>query len=56
MSTNRIPGRRTFLADPGECTTCDRIRAEGHVIYPPHDAGSGCRSGSRNHCTCDTCF
>jgi hypothetical protein len=23
---------------------------------PRHRAGAGCRSGHRNHCTCDTCF
>lgn len=23
---------------------------------PPHTAMSSCRSGGRNHCTCDTCF
>ena len=22
----------------------------------PHNASSQCRSGRRNHCTCDTCF
>lgn len=25
-------------------------------MAPSHNASSRCRSGQRNHCTCDTCF
>lgn len=25
-------------------------------FQPSHKASSRCRSGGRNHCTCDTCF
>lgn len=46
--------------EPG-CPTCERtyesMRAgKGRPMMPSHKASSGCESGSRNHCTCDTCF
>jgi hypothetical protein len=31
------------------CELCGKSAA-------PHIASSGCRSGKRPHCTCDTCF
>ena len=41
--------------EPGECTYCDMERKAGN-FFPPHDASPNCESGSRCHCTCDTCF
>lgn len=38
------------------CAYCDREIARGNTFYPPHNASSSCRSGGRNHCSCDTCF
>jgi len=52
---------KSGLLDP-DCKTC---RAEAYartdkmpydVWMPSHRASSRCRSGGRNHCTCDTCF
>lgn len=40
----------------GECAYCDREREAGNSFHPPHDASSGCRSGKRDHCSCDMCF
>lgn len=34
---------------------CQYIYGEGG-FGPNHYASSGCKSGRRNHCTCDTCF
>jgi hypothetical protein len=36
----------------GECLSCDRDGQQG----PSHDPSPRCESGSRPHCTCDTCF
>jgi hypothetical protein len=44
------------LAEPGECKTCDEMRAKGETLFPSHDASGRCESGKRNHCTCDVCF
>jgi hypothetical protein len=49
------------LLDP-TCSTCreevysrtDKMPFD--VFMPNHKASSRCRSGHRNHCTCDTCF
>lgn len=47
------------------CSTCSKpwpceeacvICAETGLLKPPHDASPRCRSGGREHCTCDTCF
>jgi len=43
-------------APVGECPTCDRARETGERFMPRHTASARCRSGQRNHCTCDTCF
>jgi hypothetical protein len=44
------------LAEPGECKTCDEIRAKGEKPFPSHQASDRCESGKRPHCTCDVCF
>ncbi|CAB4167742.1 hypothetical protein UFOVP1292_50 [uncultured Caudovirales phage] len=44
------------FAEPGECASCDRHRANGDTFFPPHDASRHCRSGGNNHCSCDSCF
>lgn len=33
-----------------------QFRHTGYGMAPRHEAGMYCRSGRRNHCTCDTCF
>lgn len=50
----RAPKRHK--APPGECTTCDRERAQGNDFHPSHDASDRCESGKHAHCSCDTCF
>ena len=42
--------------EPGECVSCDREREDNNKFFPPHDASPNCESGSRCHCTSDTCF
>jgi hypothetical protein len=49
LSTNRI------LRDP-DCEYCRQIVEEDGGMGPYHDASPNCESGSRTHCTCDTCF
>lgn len=36
-----------------DCEYCLEVSVFGG---PDHDPSSGCRSGKRPHCTCDTCF
>jgi len=36
--------------------TCPICTANAGRMYPNHNASSFCKSGKRNHCTCDTCF
>lgn len=36
------------------CPSCERNAREG--FGPPHEASATCKSGGRNHCTCDACF
>jgi hypothetical protein len=43
-------------APEGECTYCDRERAENNNYHPSHDASERCESGKHSHCSCDTCF
>jgi hypothetical protein len=38
------------------CAYCAAEKAKGNRFFPSHDAMPTCRSGGRNHCTCDTCF
>lgn len=33
-----------------------QFRHTGYGFAPQHEAGRYCRSGRRNHCTCDSCF
>ncbi len=44
----------------GDCDYCVRVAERGNDpatgFYPDHAAMRGCRSGGRNHCTCDGCF
>lgn len=35
---------------------CDYCREVSVFGGPSHTASSNCRSGRRNHCTCDTCW
>lgn len=36
---------------------CDRCQSYVDTSwFPDHDAMPGCRSGRRDHCTCDGCF
>lgn len=46
----------THFAPPGECGYCDSQREAEATFFPSHQAMSHCRSGGRNHCTCDSCF
>lgn len=51
----RYPGGNKDVKWRSDCTYC----AEGCSstdFYPSHTAMSNCRSGGRNHCTCDGCF
>jgi hypothetical protein len=44
--------------DPN-CPTCVREKRDHPTLdpfMPNHTASPRCRSGRRNHCTCDTCF
>lgn len=41
--------RTTF--DP-DCAVC----ADAGPMTPDHDPSPHCQSGSRPHCTCDTCY
>lgn len=54
--TGRDIGSRRHQAAPGQCTYCDAERRDRSSFHPPHDPSPHCRSGGRNHCTCDTCF
>ena len=47
----------------GDCAYCVRVAASPDRpkdpvggFFPTHDAMPGCRSGRRDHCTCDGCF
>lgn len=55
----RYPGPGNKVKWRGDCDYCQRI-AEGRDpvkgFFPDHDAMGGCRSGRRDHCTCDGCF
>ena len=44
-------GTRYVTVEEDACLAC----AKGNSPVP-HYAGTYCRSGGRNHCTCDTCF
>lgn len=37
-----------------DCQTCQDWGQDHHG--PSHEAMSNCKSGKRNHCTCDGCF
>lgn len=51
-------GRGFRVVALGECRTCDHYRQQyGPTgFFPSHSAMGGCRSGKRDHCTCDGCF
>jgi len=52
-----IPDEGDYAFAPkGECQYCDDQRGQGSRFMPSHNASTRCRSGRRNHCTCDTCF
>jgi hypothetical protein len=42
-----------------DCAGCKERYDAPHpvgVFAPSHKATKGCKSGGRNHCTCDMCF
>lgn len=39
---------------PDDCNYCKLYG--GSLMMPPHFASAGCKSGGRNHCTCNICF
>lgn len=43
--------------DP-DCGACEKVRNHPTLspFAPGHRSNSFCRSGKRNHCTCDSCF
>jgi hypothetical protein len=52
LELGKIQSSRRRRLPLGQCPSCDRDGPEG----PSHDASPHCESGSRPHCTCDTCF
>lgn len=57
MNFPNIPdGGNYQFAPKGECKLCDDMREREVTFFPPHNALLTCRSGRRNHCTCDSCF
>lgn len=48
-------GMRPPVGFPDDCSFCKMVEANGG-FGPRHYASSGCQSGGRSHCTCDTCF
>ena len=38
------------------CKYCEDCKASGDDRMPPHFAKLSCKSGGREHCTCDTCY
>ena len=61
----RYPGARQSVKWRADCDYClglttrtDRfqIKDPAQGFFPDHDAMAGCRSGGREHCTCDGCF
>jgi hypothetical protein len=38
------------------CKGCEVFFTNPGVMAPSHKASDRCRSGKRDHCTCDTCF
>lgn len=56
LTPAEIASRETRLEPVGECAGCDRIREGNEMHFPRHAPSSRCESGSRPHCTCDTCW
>lgn len=56
--TAAAPGATRLLFMLFRCKEGDncQFRHTGYGMAPRHEAGMYCRSGRRNHCTCDTCF
>jgi hypothetical protein len=54
--TRQMQGLRVHKTERGECVYCDRERKRRNDFHPSHEPMGSCRSGGRNHCTCDTCF
>jgi hypothetical protein len=52
QATPKIP--RIRVMPEGSCPYCDQFHYDDMMPY--HHASSGCKSGMRNHCTCDVCF
>jgi hypothetical protein len=56
MSDDERNVARGYMAPAGECSVCDNARRMGDRMMPSHTALVSCRSGRRNHCTCDSCY
>ena len=39
-----------------DCAYCMNELNKGRTMFPNHNASRGCKSGGKNHCTCDACF
>jgi hypothetical protein len=56
----RYPGVGHSVKWRGDCDYCQRVAEKGYDpvggFFPDHQAMRGCRSGGRDHCTCDGCF
>ena len=56
----RYPGVGNNVKWRGDCDYCKSLVERGYDpvggFFPDHQAMRGCRSGGRNHCTCDGCF
>ncbi len=54
-ATKEVPPYRIPRKYVDGCKFCEEIKANDG-FGPYHDAGNGCESGKRDHCTCDSCF
>lgn len=56
--TERIERLEALNVIVPDCSYCQEYYNHPKLspFMPSHYASPRCRSGSRNHCTCDTCF
>lgn len=52
----RYPGGDHSVKWRSDCQTCCRYAESSMGFFPSHEAMKSCRSGRRDHCTCDGCF
>lgn len=56
----RYPGAGNSVKWRGDCDYCKGLVERGYDpvggFFPDHQPMRGCRSGGRDHCTCDGCF